>query len=108
MIAMIDRLAASFAAKHRNHKIGYVLDPARAPAQKDFVQLLEMVIAYARHVRGCRTDKATALAELTACIADRWTGALHGVNEFLDRTTTMLDSTAVAAIWPSLLRMRQG
>lgn len=107
MTRMIADSATLYASRHRSQKTGYVLDPTRSPAQKDLAQALEMVLAYARHLAGSRVTKAKALAELTALIADRWPGGRQGVIEFLDRSTTMLDSAAAAAVWPSLLKARQ-
>ena len=89
-------------------KDGYVIDPEASPALRDLVLLLEMAIAYARHLPASRTDKVSALADLVATVPVHWKGARHGVIEILDRSTTMLDTEAVAALWPALLRARQG
>lgn len=107
MTSTITKLASLFAATHRHQKTGYVVDPEYSPAQRDLVLLLELAIAYARHLPGSRVDKVAALADLVARIPDHWRGARNGAIEFLDRSTTMLDSEAVAALWPALLRARQ-
>ena len=56
---------------------------------------------------GSRVDKIAALADLVARLADHWKGARHGAIEFLGRSTTMPDSSAVSALCPALLRARQ-
>jgi hypothetical protein len=107
MAATIARIASTYAAKHGHRKTGYAIDPGQSPPHKDLTHLLEMVIAYARHLPGSPASNVAAMSDIAAQIPEMWAGARHGVIEFLDRSITMLETRAGLAVWPSLLRVRE-
>ena len=103
----LDGTAAAFQAKHGHNKTGYVIDPSRSGVHRDLAQLIEIAMAYARELEGTPSAKVSAMAESIARIPEMWPGARQGLIELLDRTTNMLEARLVAAVWPSLLRLRQ-
>lgn len=104
--ATLARMASAFYAKHGHQKSGYVIDPSHSPVHRDLAQLVEMVMAASRHKPGSPAAKVAAMAEAFERIAEAWPGARQGLIELLDRMTDMLEAKLVAALWPSLLRLR--
>ncbi len=105
--ATLARMASSYQLKHGHQKSGYVIEVSQSQLNKDLAQLVEVVVAASRHRPGSATVKVAQMAETFEKIPKSWPGARLGLIELLDRMPDMLEAQLVAALWPSLLRLRQ-
>lgn len=100
------RIASAYHSKHGHEKSGYVIDPSQSSLHRDLAQLVEMVVAASRCRPGNATAKVAAMAATFEKIPEAWPGARLGLIDLLDRMTDMLEAKLVAALWPSLLKLR--
>lgn len=104
--ATLARMASAYHLKHGHQKSGYVIEVSQSQLNEDLAQLVEVVVAASRRRPGSATAKVSAMAETCEKIPESWPGARLGLIELLDRMTDMLEAQLVAALWPSLLRLR--
>jgi hypothetical protein len=104
--ATLARMASAYRNKHGHQKSGYVIEFSRSPLDRDLAQLVEVVVSASRRRPGSATEKVTAMAATFETLPETWPGARLGLIDLLDRMIDMLEAKLVAALWPSLLRLR--